>query len=50
MCIRDRVDVVEGVLEDSFEPYAVHLYELPYNVTIDRESIDWPRWQRRVGY
>lgn len=44
------VDVVEGVLEDSFEPYAVHLYELPYNVTIDRESIDWPRWQRRVGY
>ena len=37
------VDVAQGVFEDTFEPYAVHLYELPYNVNIDRESAAWPR-------
>ena len=45
------VDVKNGVFEDSFEPYAVHLYELPFHVDVvgapGRETITWPRWQRR---
>jgi hypothetical protein len=44
------VDVAEGVFEDSFGPYAVHLYEIPFRVEVDRASISWPRWQRRAGY
>ena len=45
------VEVKDGVFEDSFAPYAVHLYELPFAVDTvgspDRESISWRRWQRR---
>ena len=43
------IDVNNGVLEDAFEPLAVHLYELPYSIegAPDRNAIDWPRWQRR---
>ena len=41
------IDVKSGVIEDAFEPYGVHLYELFEAGTIDRERIDWPRWQRR---
>jgi len=38
-----------GVFEDTFAPYEVHLYELPYSIegAPDRNTIDWPRWQRR---
>ncbi len=43
------VEVAEGVFEDSFAPYAVHLYELPFAVDgTQRETISWPRWQRRA--
>ena len=43
------VEVAEGVFEDSFAPYAVHLYELPFVVDgAERETISWPRWQRRA--
>ena len=44
------VDVEDGVLEDTFAPYEVHLYELPFSVAgeVDRRSISWPRWQRRA--
>ena len=46
------VEVKDGVFEDSFAPYAVHLYELPFAVDTvgspDRESISWRRWQRRA--
>ena len=45
------VAVENGVFEDSFEPYAVHLYEIPFKVKFTghpaTESIGWPRWQRR---
>ncbi len=41
------VDVAGGVFEDSFAPYAVHLYEIPLKAESDREEVDWPRWQRR---
>ncbi len=44
------VDIVEGTFDDDFAPYAVHLYEIPLNVEIDRPSVSWPRWQRRAGY
>ena len=44
------VDVEAGVFEDSFAGYAVHLYEIPFETEIDRDSVSWPRWQRRVGY
>ena len=43
------VEVKEGVWEDSFAPYAVHLYELPFAVDgSERETLRWPRWQRRA--
>ncbi len=42
------VDVEEGIFDDSFGPYAVHLYEIPFKEEIDRDSIRWPQWQRRV--
>ena len=43
------IDVDNGVLEDAFAPLAVHLYELPYSTkgAPDRNTIAWPRWQRR---
>jgi hypothetical protein len=45
------VAVENGVFEDSFEPYAVHLYEIPFKVKFTghpaTESPSWPRWQRR---
>jgi len=43
------VNVVDGVLEDSFAPYAVHLYDLPFSTPDDfeRRKVSWPRWQRR---
>jgi len=45
------VDVKNGVFEDSFEPYAVHLYEIPFKVKFTgsptKETISWPQWQRR---
>ena len=45
------MEVRDGVFEDSFAPYAVHLYELPFGVDAigspAQESISWPRWQRR---
>ena len=45
------VAVKDGVFEDAFEPYAVHLYELPFKAKgaggPTTESISWPRWQRR---
>ena len=43
------INVTDGVFEDSFEPLAVHLYELPFSIESapDRNTIDWPRWQRR---
>ena len=45
------VEVRDGVFEDSFAPYAVHLYELPFGVDATgspaQESVAWPRWQRR---
>ena len=45
------VAVKNGVFEDSFEPYAVHLYEIPFKVKFTghpiKETISWPRWQRR---
>ena len=45
------VAVKDGAFEDSFEPYAVHLYELPFEVKgtggPTTEQIRWPRWQRR---
>lgn len=44
------VDVTDGVMEDAFEPYAVHLYELPFPVLkgTKRMPLDWPMWQRRA--
>jgi hypothetical protein len=41
--------VTDGVFEDSFAPHEVHLYELPYSIdgAPDRNTIDWPKWQRR---
>ena len=42
------VAVNDGVIEDAFLPYEVHLYELFKVSKIDRETIDWPRWQRRA--
>ncbi len=43
------VEVEEGVFEDFFAPYAVHLYELPFVVDgTERRTISWPRWQRRA--
>ena len=44
------LDVEEGVFVDSFAPFAVHLYEIPFKAEIDRDSVSWPQWQRRVGY
>ena len=44
------VDVEAGVFEDSFAGYAVHLYEIPFETETDRDSVSWPRWQRRAGY
>ncbi len=43
------VDVTDGVLEDSFAPYAVHLYDLPFSTPDDfeRRKVSWPQWQRR---
>ena len=45
------VAVKNGVFEDSFGPYAVHLYEIPFKVKFTgppkKETISWPRWQRR---
>jgi hypothetical protein len=43
------VTVTDGVFEDAFAPLEVHLYELPYSIedAPDRNTIDWPRWQRR---
>jgi len=44
------VEVTDGVMEDAFAPYAVHLYELPFPVVngTKRMPLDWPQWQRRV--
>ena len=44
------VEVTDGVMEDDFAPYAVHLYELPFPVVngTKRMPLDWPQWQRRV--
>ena len=43
------VDVTDGVIEDSFAPYAVHLYDLPFSPPDDfeRRKVSWPQWQRR---
>jgi hypothetical protein len=43
------VDITDGVIEDSFAPYAVHLYDLPFSTPddFDRDKVSWPRWQRR---
>ena len=41
------VDVEEGAFDDCFAPHAVHLYEIPFTAHIDRETAQWPRWQRR---
>ena len=43
------VDIADGVLEDSFAPYAVHLYDLPFSNPDDfeRRRVSWPKWQRR---
>jgi len=43
------VDVVDGVIEDTFAPYAVHLYDLPFSAPddFDRREVSWPQWQRR---
>jgi len=43
------VKVTDGVLEDSFAPYAVHLYDLPFSTPDDfeRRKVSWPKWQRR---
>ena len=42
------VEVQQGAFSDSFAPHAVHLYELPFTAQIDRETAEWPRWQRRA--
>lgn len=42
------VDVEEGVFDDFFAPHAVHLYEIPFTAHLDRETAQWPRWQRRA--
>jgi hypothetical protein len=41
------IEITEGVFEDGFGPYEVHLYEFFDANKIDREIIDWPLWQRR---
>lgn len=45
------VPIKEGVVEDFFAPYAVHLYEIPFHVKVtgspSNEPITWPKWQRR---
>ena len=44
------VDVTDGIIEDSFAPYAVHLYDLPFSApdNFERRKVSWPKWQRRA--